>query len=323
MFSLKKRVRITTPTHGLTVPVQSDQQSYNMQNPKNFLQEWRVVCAFLSIFSVFALNLMFFSSHAYALSANVEGCPASGSHCYAVVDWPNSVNGAMTTINIRAIAAGNGFVNHALWIDDANTHGAEQCYITQGDPSTNGVCQVEAGYTSSNDPNDPKGEYWYWTDIRPGGQGYSFHPGGILQPGDYGHSVRVYIFAAQHNPTHLGFCPYAANEWCVDISGYQTSMIGVSGNGNTQSMHVTDYNEGIEYSNGDGSANSPNASFAYNLWQSTSNDSLNYQTNNGVTTGNFSPDYPAKGCWSPPATQSSTGGAWLTYLDGSSGGSGC
>lgn len=211
-----------------------------------------------------------------------------------------------------------------MWMNGVNSNHSEECYVTANDPNTNSLCWVEAGYTSvgPNTPNQPSGEYWYWADIRPGGQGYAYHPGPILQSLDYGHGVRVYIFNAVNNLENWGVCPYLIHEWCVVSEGNQTSMTGVSGNGSIQAMNVTDYNEGIEYFNGDGTANAPNASNAFNQWQ-YGDTHFNYRINNGVTGGIYTSNFPAKGCWQPPPTQSSTGGEWLVYLAGSSGGGRC
>lgn len=210
-----------------------------------------------------------------------------------------------------------------MWVNDQNTDQSEECYIIPNRPSTNGPCWVEAGYTSTAPglPNQPAGEYWYWADVRPGGQGYVLNAGPPLQPNDYGHGVRVYIFKAIYNIESWGFCSYLVHMWCVVIQGNQTGMTGKSGCcTGTQSMRVTDYSEGIEYFEGDGTANAPDSSYTFNQWQRSS--VLHYQTNNGVTSGNWAPDFPAKGCWSPPPTRSSTGGSWLTYLAGSSNGAG-
>lgn len=289
--------------------------------------EWRVIIALLMIFPLGILNTVFFNSNAYAFPANTPACSQSSTHCYGVIDWPNHINGAWTDVYVRSLASGGNAITHEMWMTDLNSNLAEECYIVAHASYTNGPCWVEGGYVIEGpDSGFKQGEFWYWADVRPGGEGYSVHyDPTALQSGDYNTTAEIYIFNAQHNIEHWSFCPNTYDEWCVIVSGNSSSWSGVSGNGNSNWMYPNQIQIGLEYIAGNGSASSGNASFTDNAWQSSQNDSFNYQkTYESPSDGQIppkSPDYPVKACWLTPPNESSTGGNFLTYLYPT--GSGC
>ncbi len=289
-------------------------------------KEGEIPLALFIIVPLSILNIILYPTQAYAFPAGAPVCSQDPGHCYGVIDWPGHVNGSLTYITVKALSSGGTAITHEMWLVDPNSQNTEQCYLVPNDSSTNGSCWVEGGYVINGpySTGSPEGEYFFWADVRPGGEGYSVHYNSIpVQSGDYGASAEVYIFNAQHNVQHWSFCPNTYNEWCVLIHGNSSQMTGVSGNHNTNYMYPTEIQIGLEYIGGDGSANSPNVSFTGNEWQNSSNDLINYQKTyeNPSNAGGGPPDYPVEACWLTPPNQSTTGGNFMTYLYPT--GSGC
>lgn len=245
----------------------------------SMMEDRRIFFAVILAFSIFFISSFMLSSKASAIQLSVSCGNGTTDDCHAITDWPGHVTGADAELTVRGVNVGTIFVTHEMWMVDSNANGLEDCRPLSNSP--NGNCWVEAGYTAQGSQSPyPNTERWFWADVRPGYR-YSEHdnPVGPLQSGDYGHNVYIYIFHALHNPQKLSFCPYQANEWCIYIQGSATSMTGISGINNSNSMYSTDINIGIEYVGTGGY--SPPASFTYNRWQSSRDDSLNYQQNSG------------------------------------------
>ncbi len=133
----------------------------------------------------------------------------------------NHINGAWTDTYVRSLSSGGDLISHEMWMTDLNSNLVEQCDLLPNNPNTNGPCWVEGGYVINGPYSDYKqGEFWFWADVRPGGEGYSAHyDSNQLQSGDYYTTAEVYIFDAQHNIEDWQFCPNTYDEWCVVIQG--------------------------------------------------------------------------------------------------------
>lgn len=269
---------------------------------------------------VLVMLSLYLTIHIPSASAAITSysCPESGTHCYGINEWPGWMHGAITQISVRGIGAGNGHLQNEIWVADRNKSHSRVCIPYQG--GNNGACWVEAGYEAFGTEFSPpleNTERWFWAEEKPGYHyaQYNSNPLATTPPGDgdYGYNVYVEIFLSGTDPDQVGWCPTVANEWCVDIEGNATSMVGWSVNNEM----VPDSNNGeIDIGMevvGTSGATAPNAEFIWNQFLHPITNAKEFQDQEG---SGYIAQYPAVAYWPTPPVMGNQGGDFRTCTTG-------
>jgi hypothetical protein len=240
----------------------------------------------------------------------------SPNRCWGVNYWPNPVNGAYSLLNwpypdVTRFYYGTGtaFVQNTIWLVDETE--PNNCYADPRDLPSD--CWVEAGLRAYEE-NGSNVTGLFWADLRPG-YNYADHYGPLVNTLNSTWGIEIQIFKAGTVPA-AGWCPTASYTWCVDLysEGDGQELTAISGAGHTNRMKVSGYREGLELLGLSGAVANP-MQFDVNQWESTSDNSWNFQDNVG-TIGKYTSNPPVEDYWDVEPQFSNSGGTWVTCITG-------
>lgn len=204
-------------------------------------------------------------------------------HCYGQNIWQDATDGVRTSIGVRGITGGNGFVNNEVW-------------LCQGD------CPywVEAGLKSQFNIGGGA-EIYFWADSRPGG-GYNNHFGRPIPSGDYGYYANVDIHRT------------SGSTWSITINSQTGLQLSDSSTGN--SMAPDEIQLGTELA-GTGGASDPHTNYANNQYKHLNGGGWYYQHSDGFWRIQPNPG-PVAVAWDSGHTPSTypNGGVFATCVHG-------
>ena len=105
----------------------------SMPSVNSLRDEFRFCVTFVLALSCIVLGSQMFNPSVALAQSTIPSTPASTvycndggsySHCYTYNDWPNSINGASTTMKLGFIRCGAcaGFIDNEMWLVDKNSN---------------------------------------------------------------------------------------------------------------------------------------------------------------------------------------------------------
>ncbi len=214
------------------------------------------------------------------------------NHCYGVVKWGGSVDGAQMYMAVRGLNAGDGLVTNEMWLSGGPASG-----YTCPDPSGTNTCFVETGVTVGPLAGTScSSDCYYWADLRTCqgcSDNYNEHYMANVGQGDYG-NYKVF------------------NVWRTGQGDFTVNAGPNNALSTDNNMVPNQIQIGMELV-GTSGAWALQAPYAYNEWERNYN--WQYQTVDGSPgTGLNANSAPISSYWQPSPSQDSShsGGSWQT-----------
>ncbi len=261
----------------------------------------RLLVALVIAISIVSPSLL--NSGVTARAQSLDNC-TNGDYCYEIVNWPNTVTGTATEIEVEFITCGycSGHLSNETWLTASNCG----CWIETG-YSTYGPNSGDNKYSCSK---DNRVNCYFWADERPNGGGYDEHAKGSIPNQGYGNFASFEIYLNQGVKDYCGGQWVSNADWTIDIDGPSNDhWDGLKSTCNQITAGSIQTGEELENSG----AASPATLFIDNQWQDLPTYNWTFQANNGT---NNKSDNPPKGYWYIYPTNSNTGGEWEACTSG-------